>query len=64
MEILHALAAQQAREMLVREFGTPEWQHRAAALAAHEPQRRRFMRQVRRLKLLAGRSSTPVAAPG
>jgi hypothetical protein len=64
MEILYALAAQQAREVLVREFGTPEWQHRAAFLAEREPLHRRFMRRVRRLKLLASQSSATVAVPG
>ncbi|HEX6337295.1 MAG TPA: hypothetical protein VFZ85_10095 [Jiangellaceae bacterium] len=64
MEILYALAAQQARDVLVREFGTPEWQHRAAILAEREPRHGRFMRRVRRLRLLASQSFTAVAAPG
>lgn len=64
MEILYALAAQQAREAQVREFGTPDWQHRAAILAEREPMHQRFVQRVRRLKLLASRPSTTVAVPG
>ncbi|HEU4544215.1 MAG TPA: hypothetical protein VFR23_24000 [Jiangellaceae bacterium] len=63
MEILNALAAEQGRDLLARQFATPQWQHRAAVLAAREPRRQRFMRQVRRLKLLASQSSTAVAVP-
>lgn len=64
METLYALAAQQRHEQLRRQFATPEWQHRAAALDAREPWRQRYMRQVRRLKLLASQSSQTVAATG
>jgi hypothetical protein len=53
METLCALAAHQGLEARRRQFDTPEWQHRAAALAAREPWHERFARQVRRLKPLA-----------
>ncbi len=64
METLYVLAALQAREAQIREFGTPEWQHRAAVLAGRETLRKRFMRRVRRLKLLGSESAMPAAAAG
>jgi len=65
MESLYALAAvQQGLELMRRQFDMPESRHLAEALAARDPWRHRFMRQVRRLKLLASQSSKTVAVPG
>ena len=65
MESLYALAAlQQGLELMRRQYDMPESRHRAEALAARDPWRHRFMRRVRRLKLLASQSSTTVAATG
>jgi hypothetical protein len=62
MESLYALAAvQQGLELMRRQFDMPESRHLAEALAARDPWRHRFMRQVRRLKLLASQSSQPAA---
>jgi len=65
MESLYALAAvQQGLELMRRQFDMPESRHLAEALAARDPWRHRFMRQVRRLKLLATQSSKTVAVSG
>lgn len=59
MESLYALAA--GLELMRRQFDMPESRHLAEALAARDPWRHRFMRQVRRLKLLASQSSQTAA---
>ena len=62
MEILHALAAVQARGLMNRQFGTPEQWHLAEVLAARDPWRQRFVRHLRRIKLLASQPSQTAAA--
>jgi hypothetical protein len=65
MESLYALVAvQQGLELMRRQFDMPESRHLAEAMAARDPWRHRFMRQVRRLKLLATQSSKTVAVSG
>ena len=63
MESLYALVTvQQGLELMRRQFDPALWDHHAAALAARDPWRQRFVRHVRRLKLLASRPSQTVAA--
>jgi hypothetical protein len=65
MESLFALATvEQTLDVMRRQFDMPAVRHRAEVQAARDPWRHRFMRQVRRLKLLASQSSKTVAVPG
>ncbi len=65
MESLFALATvEQGLEVMRRQFDPALWDHRAAALAARDPWHQRFVRHVRRLKLLASQSSRTATAAG
>lgn len=63
MESLFALATvEQTLDMMRRQFDMPAVRHRAEVHAARDPWRQRFVRHVRRLKLLASQSSQAVTS--
>lgn len=63
MDPQYLLALQLGRDLLERQFASPEWQHRAAWLAERESWRRRAGRRWRRWRDFGGRRPLPPIRP-